>query len=923
VAISATARQRLRAVRESGVEGRTALTFLAATDAFVFHGSPRKLSSLVLHQARTFDSDPVHGRPYGRPGHVSDDIPDVAIYRALVNQMMMNRVGLFMSEFGEGLRGAAFRLAMKAGRTIYLSVTPQIEPCPFMHEETGVVIDVANHCNEVIALNSEELSMQTVTDQVPTWLSQIEQLLDAAKAHWTYVAMVAAAAAAIWRYGRRLAARITTSLREKQQRRRQQLYDAPYAEVPQLVEDLRDPYRRIVVLVGDEFSVDTAVQACVFESRAYTVVRLWPSAASSLAQDLVTGLEIALGVPTVNSENQSRGARVETIVGRLRAMDAPLLVMANSATEDTSDAILALRRDVPTVRVVLTCRTIPPLVARDPASTIVRHFTTPLPRTAPALFARNPDLVRLPFTDLTDICTLAGDDALALTLFASAARFERPRDLLRTLRPFVPESSGIWVARVWRHLPHHERKIALALAMLPPLAERWWGQLQAVERRVRTFAETGLVQLGSEVGSDQPMWQLVPAVRAFVEVRVGSSPRARRLAHQRAARWLERLGPPVNEWRTTDDVAPLAHAITQHAAAGASLRARNLHDRIMPFQLDHGGYGDVTARLRAFQAPGYPRSVARNAAICLGQVYLRSGDYLAARATLEPVIVECESRLPWSAEAYCAALVNLAGVCDALFEYEASERCIDALEYATRYVRRPIAANLRRAAARQRVALLSARGEHDAALALAERVLASSEGEHDHSVELEHRNTRARCLAAAGRFAEALSDRGEALRVLADAAGVLTLHHTYAESFLEIGALAESRTLALAGLAKARLLNEWKVIVEHSLLLAELELIAGQPDAARAYATEAAGAAQVDLWQLDASAVCAIVAASPSAPTPLVPCDTRRTRGVASVLATLTGGEVDAAAIHDLRAWSTVDTRRVIRWAELAERRRP
>lgn len=75
------ATQLLQDVRDGVLGGREALSQLASTKQFVFHGSPDKIEVLEPRQALN------DGEPHGRPGvsAAPDESYDLAIFMALVN----------------------------------------------------------------------------------------------------------------------------------------------------------------------------------------------------------------------------------------------------------------------------------------------------------------------------------------------------------------------------------------------------------------------------------------------------------------------------------------------------------------------------------------------------------------------------------------------------------------------------------------------------------------------------------------------------------------------------------------------------------------------------------------------------------------------------------------------------------------------
>lgn len=95
------ARSRLDAVTERGSGGRSAVEFLAASGAFVFHGtSEADLAELLPRQATSYDERTDKDVPQGDPAVCATPIADVALFRALVNpQSVASHVHLYACHF--------------------------------------------------------------------------------------------------------------------------------------------------------------------------------------------------------------------------------------------------------------------------------------------------------------------------------------------------------------------------------------------------------------------------------------------------------------------------------------------------------------------------------------------------------------------------------------------------------------------------------------------------------------------------------------------------------------------------------------------------------------------------------------------------------------------------------------------------------
>lgn len=76
---------RIRILRETGIEGRVALEFLAASDEVLFHGSSRaKLALLLPQQAKVFRRTTGRTVNHGPPAvHATPNV-DLAIFYALI-----------------------------------------------------------------------------------------------------------------------------------------------------------------------------------------------------------------------------------------------------------------------------------------------------------------------------------------------------------------------------------------------------------------------------------------------------------------------------------------------------------------------------------------------------------------------------------------------------------------------------------------------------------------------------------------------------------------------------------------------------------------------------------------------------------------------------------------------------------------------
>lgn len=92
---------RIRILRETGIEGRVALEFLAASDTVLFHGSSKgKLDLLLPKQAKVFRRTTGRTVNHGRPAVHATPIVDLAIFYALIGlEDVRNGFSFYVSGF--------------------------------------------------------------------------------------------------------------------------------------------------------------------------------------------------------------------------------------------------------------------------------------------------------------------------------------------------------------------------------------------------------------------------------------------------------------------------------------------------------------------------------------------------------------------------------------------------------------------------------------------------------------------------------------------------------------------------------------------------------------------------------------------------------------------------------------------------------